>query len=66
MLPTLAALIASVLITLGWLWLFVRRDRHPEPPRLLARTFAWVVSVGPSRSGTAKQRDTRSSIGPGA
>ena len=41
MLPTLAALIASVLITLGWLWLFVRRDRHPEPPRLLARTFAW-------------------------
>ena len=24
-----------------WFWFFVRRDRHPEPPWLLARTFAW-------------------------
>ncbi|BDP40236.1 hypothetical protein DAETH_02050 [Deinococcus aetherius] len=31
----------SVLLTFGWLWFFVRRDRHPEPPWLLARTFAW-------------------------
>lgn len=37
----LSSLLLSVLITLGWLWFFVRRDRHPEPPRLLVRTFAW-------------------------
>ncbi|WP_034385656.1 PrsW family intramembrane metalloprotease [Deinococcus sp. YIM 77859] len=31
----------SVLLTFGWLWVFVRRDRHPEPAWLLARTFGW-------------------------
>ncbi len=35
------SLLASVAVTLWWLWFFVRRDRHPEPPRLLARTFGW-------------------------
>jgi RsiW-degrading membrane proteinase PrsW (M82 family) len=35
------SLLASVAVTLWWLWFFVRRDRHPEPPKLLARTFAW-------------------------
>lgn len=35
------SLLACAAITLAWLWLFVRRDRHPEPPRLIARTFAW-------------------------
>lgn len=35
------SLLASVGVTLWWLWFFVRRDRHPEPPKLLARTFAW-------------------------
>lgn len=35
------SLLLSILITLAWLWFFVRRDRHPEPPWLLARTFAW-------------------------
>ncbi|MEF2280079.1 PrsW family glutamic-type intramembrane protease [Deinococcus sp. YIM 134068] len=34
-------LAASVVLTFGWLWFFVRRDRHPEPPWLLARTFGW-------------------------
>lgn len=37
----LLALSLSVLLTFGWLWFFVRRDRHPEPAWLLARTFAW-------------------------
>lgn len=31
----------TVLPTAFWLWLFVRRDAHPEPPRLLLRTFAY-------------------------
>lgn len=35
------SLLGSAAITLGWLWFFVRRDRHPEPLWLLARTFAW-------------------------
>lgn len=34
-------LLVSVALTLGWLWFFVRRDRHPEPAWLLARTFGW-------------------------
>ena len=37
----LLSLLGSIVITLGWLWFFVRRDRHPEPLWLLARTFAW-------------------------
>ena len=39
-------LAASVLLTFAWLWFFVRRDRHPEPPWLLARTFAWGMVAG--------------------
>ncbi|GGN45476.1 PrsW family intramembrane metalloprotease [Deinococcus daejeonensis] len=35
------ALLLSVTLTFAWLWFFVRRDRHPEPLWLLARTFAW-------------------------
>lgn len=35
------SLLICAAITLGWLWFFVRRDRHPEPLWLLARTFAW-------------------------
>ncbi|GMA17377.1 PrsW family intramembrane metalloprotease [Deinococcus metallilatus] len=35
------ALVSSVVLTFGWLWFFVRRDRHPEPAWLLARTFGW-------------------------
>lgn len=35
------SLLTSAAITLGWLWFFVRRDPHPEPLWLLARTFAW-------------------------
>ncbi|PTA67782.1 PrsW family intramembrane metalloprotease [Deinococcus arcticus] len=34
-------LLLSVALTFAWLWFFVRRDRHPEPLWLLARTFAW-------------------------
>ena len=34
-------LVLSVLLTFAWLWVFVRRDRHPEPAWLLARTFGW-------------------------
>lgn len=37
----LLSLLLSILITLVWLWIFVRRDLHPEPPWLLARTFLW-------------------------
>lgn len=37
----LLALLVSVALTFAWLWFFVRRDRHPEPAWLLARTFAW-------------------------
>ena len=37
----LLSLLASVAVTLGWLWFFVRRDHHPEPLWLLARTFGW-------------------------
>ncbi|WP_199698621.1 PrsW family intramembrane metalloprotease [Deinococcus cavernae] len=36
----LSLLLAGV-VTGWWLWFFVRRDRHPEPAWLLARTFAW-------------------------
>lgn len=35
------ALLSSVVLTFAWLYFFVRRDRYPEPPRVLARTFAW-------------------------
>ena len=35
------SLLASVGLTFVWLWFFVRRDRHPEPLWLLARTFGW-------------------------
>ena len=35
------SLLASVALTFLWLWFFVRRDRHPEPLWLLARTFGW-------------------------
>lgn len=46
----LAVLLASALPTALWLWLFLRRDRDPEPRRLLARTFAygmlaWAVAA---------------------
>ena len=34
-------MLLSVSVTAWWLWFFVRRDRHPEPAWLLARTFAW-------------------------
>lgn len=37
----LLPLLLSVLLTFAWLWFFVRRDRHPEPAWLLARTFGW-------------------------
>ncbi len=39
--PLVLSLLVSAAMTLGWLWFFVRRDRHPEPLWLLARTFAW-------------------------
>ncbi|WP_412027998.1 PrsW family intramembrane metalloprotease [Deinococcus yunweiensis] len=37
----LLPLLAATALTFAWLWFFVRRDRHPEPAWLLARTFAW-------------------------
>lgn len=37
----IVSLVLSVLMTAWWLWFFVRRDRHPEPAWLLARTFGW-------------------------
>lgn len=37
----LIALLISIALTAWWLWFFVRRDRHPEPLWLIARTFAW-------------------------
>lgn len=37
----LGPLLVSLLLSAGWLWFFVRRDRHPEPAWLLARTFGW-------------------------
>ncbi|SMB89648.1 Membrane proteinase PrsW, cleaves anti-sigma factor RsiW, M82 family [Deinococcus hopiensis KR-140] len=37
----LLALLLSTTLTFAWLWFFVRRDRHPEPAWLLARTFGW-------------------------
>ncbi|UBV42805.1 PrsW family intramembrane metalloprotease [Deinococcus taeanensis] len=37
----LFSLLSSAALTFAWLWFFVRRDRHPEPLWLLARTFAW-------------------------
>lgn len=41
---------STVVPTAFWLWLFVRRDAHPEPPALLLRTFAygglaWVLAA---------------------
>ncbi|ACO47082.1 PrsW family glutamic-type intramembrane protease [Deinococcus deserti] len=39
--PLLVPLLITVTLTFAWLWFFVRRDRHPEPLWLLARTFAW-------------------------
>lgn len=39
--PLLVPLLLSILLTFAWLYFFVRRDRHPEPLWLLARTFAW-------------------------
>lgn len=39
--PLLVPLLVSTALTFAWLWFFVRRDKHPEPPRLLARTFGW-------------------------
>ena len=47
----LALLLGITLLPTGfWLWLFVRRDAHPEPPGLLLRTFAygslaWALSA---------------------
>ena len=41
MAPLALPLLLSTSLTFAWLWFFVRRDRHPEPPRLLARTFGW-------------------------
>lgn len=41
MAPLALPLLLSIGLTFAWLWFFVRRDRHPEPPRLLARTFGW-------------------------
>lgn len=37
----LLSALLSTAFTLWWLWFFVRRDQHPEPFWLLARTFAW-------------------------
>ncbi|THF86429.1 PrsW family intramembrane metalloprotease [Deinococcus sp. KSM4-11] len=37
----LLPLLVSFTLTFAWLWFFVRRDRHPEPAWLLARTFGW-------------------------
>lgn len=37
----LTPLLSTVVLTFAWLWFFVRRDLHPEPLWLLARTFAW-------------------------
>ncbi|MBZ9713978.1 PrsW family intramembrane metalloprotease [Deinococcus multiflagellatus] len=39
--PFLWPLLLSTGLTFAWLWFFVRRDRHPEPLWLLARTFGW-------------------------
>lgn len=39
--PLVLPLLLSIGLTFAWLWFFVRRDRHPEPPWLLARTFGW-------------------------
>lgn len=49
-LHVLLVLLASALPTALWLWVFLRRDRDPEPRRLLARTFAygmlaWAVAA---------------------
>ena len=41
MLELTLSLLLSFAVTGWWLWFFVRRDRHPEPAWLLARTFAW-------------------------
>lgn len=41
MTSTAFTLLVSVVFTFGWLYFFVRRDRHPEPLALIARTFAW-------------------------
>jgi protease PrsW len=39
--PMLTSVLASILPTALWLWLFLRQDRHPEPAWLLLRTFLW-------------------------
>lgn len=45
-----AALFALALApALFWLWVFIRRDRNPEPAWLLVRTFVWgAVMVIPA------------------
>ena len=45
-----AALFALALApALFWLWVFIRRDRNPEPAWLLVRTFVWgAVMVVPA------------------
>lgn len=40
LLPFFVALGAAVLPPLLWLFFFTREDRHPEPPALIAYTFA--------------------------
>lgn len=47
---TALALLFGVVPTAFWLWFFLRKDRDPEPRRLLLRTFcygmlAWVVAA---------------------
>ncbi|EYB66974.1 hypothetical protein DEIPH_ctg055orf0002 [Deinococcus phoenicis] len=39
--PLALPLLLSTGLTFAWLWFFIRRDRHPEPAWLLARTFGW-------------------------
>lgn len=47
--PLFWPLLISLILSAGWLWFFVRRDRHPEPAWLLARTFGWgMVAWGVS------------------
>ncbi len=42
-LPALFAL--ALAPALFWFWFFARRDRHPEPARLLLQTFLWGAAV---------------------
>ena len=42
----IAALFALALApALFWLWVFIRRDRNPEPAWLLVRTFLWGAAM---------------------